>query len=75
VAGVEITGGETITLTCATVGASIYYTTDESFPGPSNPAATLYTVALAPVDGQVLRAAAYAPDYLGSHVTQATITV
>lgn len=75
VASVEITGGANIALACATAGSAVWFTTDESFPGPSNPAATLYTVALSPVEGQVIRAAAYAPGMIGSHVTQATITI
>ncbi len=31
------------TITCSTAGASIYYTTDGSFPWSGNPNATLYT--------------------------------
>ncbi|WP_009964074.1 chitobiase/beta-hexosaminidase C-terminal domain-containing protein [Verrucomicrobium spinosum] len=39
----QITPGETITLTCGTAGAEIYWTADGSYPGPANEAATLYS--------------------------------
>lgn len=42
-----------------TAGAAIYYTTDGSFPGPANDAATLYAGPVTIADGDVIRAAAY----------------
>ena len=52
-------GGGSITITCGTLGASIYYTTDGSYPGPANATATLYTAPFAtPVAGTVIRHAA-----------------
>jgi hypothetical protein len=67
--------GTTITLSCATTGATIYYTTDESFPGSGNDAAIEYVAPFEAVDGQVIRAAGYLADYIGSDVLKATVTV
>jgi hypothetical protein len=51
-------GGDAITLTCATAGASIYYTTDGTYPTPTN--GTLYTAPFAaPELGTTIRAAGY----------------
>lgn len=38
----QIVPGDTITLTCGTAGAAIYWTVDGSYPGPANDAAALY---------------------------------
>ena len=68
-------GAETTEMTCDTAGASIYYTTDDTFPAASNTAATIYTVAFAnPASGTAIRAAAYKTDYVGSDVTEKTVT-
>jgi hypothetical protein len=48
----------TITLTCGTSGATIYYTTDGSYPGSGNAEATAYTTAFEVDAGTVIRAAA-----------------
>lgn len=53
----------TITLTCGTASASIYYTTDGSYPGSGNPAATLYTAPFVPDAGSLVRAAAEKADH------------
>ena len=45
-----------MTLTCATAGAAIYYTTDGSLPTPNS---TTYTGSFAAPTGQLLRAMAY----------------
>jgi hypothetical protein len=47
------------TLTCATGGASIYYTLDGSFPGPGNAAASLYAAPFVVASGTVILTAAY----------------
>jgi len=50
--------GEVMTLTCATAGASIRYTTDGSYPTPGN--GTLFSAPFAAPDaGTLVRAAAY----------------
>lgn len=50
-----------ITLTCATAGASIYYTTDGRFPSPDS--GTLYAAPfVAPAAGTFVRACAYSAD-------------
>jgi len=57
--GPAFAGGDSfaITITCATAGAAIHYTTDGTYPSP---ATTLYTAPLAGVvPGTVFRAAAY----------------
>jgi hypothetical protein len=52
--------GAQITLACATSGAAIYYTLDESFPGPGNADADLYTAPFTLAAGShVLRVAAH----------------
>lgn len=54
-------GPATVTLTCASVGAAIWYTTDGSYPGSNPvacPTAVLYTGPFAVVAGTTLRAAA-----------------
>jgi len=54
-----------MTLSCATPGASIYYSLDGSLPGPANGTAVLYSVpiVLEPIPvGTLLRTAAYAPE-------------
>ncbi|HSI82161.1 MAG: FN3 associated domain-containing protein [Candidatus Methylacidiphilales bacterium] len=64
-----------ITLTEASADADteIWYTTDGSFPGPENPAATEYTAPFAfPGGSGVLRAASYHTDKGGSNVLRAT---
>lgn len=54
--------GLTVTLTCSTAGAAIYYTQDGSFPGPSNPGAVLYNGPFQQT-GQMLYWCAFAPGY------------
>lgn len=56
------------TLTCATAGASIYYTVDGSFPGPGAQTAVVYQGPFAAASGTQIRAAAYAPGLAGSDV-------
>lgn len=62
----------TITLTPPT-GADAWYTTDNSFPSSSNPAATLYTAPFAVASGTTVRWRATQADYLPSSVATATI--
>ncbi len=58
-----------VTLTCATSGASIYYTTDESLPWVDNATALLYSAPfVTPASGTVIRAAAYKSGSNGSNV-------
>lgn len=51
--------GSTATITCATAGASIYYTTDGTFPQPGNSRATLYTMPVFISSATILKAMAY----------------
>ncbi len=48
--------GDTATLTCATAGAAIYYTTDGSYPSPAN--GTLYSAPVTAASGLTMLAAA-----------------
>lgn len=61
----------TITLTCATAGAAIYYTTDGSNPGPNN--GTLYSTPFTQSAAARIRAGAYKSGSIPSNVTFADI--
>jgi len=61
----SVTGG-VHTLTCATPGAAIFYTTDGSQASPRNAAATLYTAPFTPATGLTLTARAWLAGYLAS---------
>jgi hypothetical protein len=65
---------QTVTLTNNTAGASIYYTTDDSFPGAGNPAAQPYGAPFDVEAGTIIRWAAYKTGMIGSDVGRATIT-
>lgn len=56
------------TLTTATAGAAIYYTTDGSLPGSATTGALRYTVPFAVTSGQTLRFAAWATGYNPSEI-------
>lgn len=58
-----------VTLTSATSGAAIYYTTDGTYPGSGNSDATLYTGAFAVDAGTTVRAAAQKTGLNASDVT------
>jgi hypothetical protein len=60
-------------ITCSTAGASIYYTLDGTYPGPSNPGAMMYISPIAAGTGDTITAAAYLEDYTGSDMTSQTI--
>lgn len=64
---------KTITLTSATAGAAIYYTTDGTHPRSGNTAATLYAGPFALAATGTVRAAAFKTGYLGSDVNMAVI--
>lgn len=59
------TAGDTVTITCATSGADVYYTTDISHPCSQNANATLYTVPFV-VPAGVLRVRAHKAGSIGS---------
>jgi hypothetical protein len=65
-------GGSQTTLTCATNGAEIFFTTDGGFPGPSNPSAAKYTAPF-PGTGGILRYAAYKSGMIRSNVGRAGV--
>ena len=71
-------GEESLTLTfsapASDPAATIYYTTDGSFPGPGNAAAVAYAVPFTVASGTVIRWAAYVSGKLGSSTGMATIT-
>jgi hypothetical protein len=68
-----LTLNDTIVLSCATAGAAIHYTTDGSYPTPSN--GTLYTEPFTlPAAGTVIRAAAYKTGLNPGNVTELLIT-
>lgn len=55
-----------VTITCSTSGAAIYYTTDESYPWSGNDQATLYTGPIALATAATLRAVAFKTGMLAS---------
>lgn len=59
-----------VTMTCATAGAAIYYTTDASPPAISNAAALIYDGPFEASAGACIRAAAFADDRLGSAILE-----
>lgn len=63
----------TVTLSCGTAGAGIYYTGDGSFPGPGEATATLYTAPFAATPGTTIYFAAWLAGQTGSEVNQITI--
>jgi len=71
--------GNTVTLSCGTEGAAIYYTLDETFPFAGNNEATLYSGPFSVEDTRTVRAVAYKDGLLPSDVAErrvvyATIT-
>lgn len=58
---------QSVTLTCGTSGASIYYTLDKSYPCAGN--GTLYTEAFNVTEAALLRAVAYKSGYVASDAT------
>jgi hypothetical protein len=66
---------QTVTLTDEQPGggSAIYYTTDGSFPGPGNAAATLYTIPFTVSSGTPVCAASYYAGLAGSNVHAAVI--
>jgi len=74
----------TVTLTCATSGAEIYYTLDGSFPDAAaldavsgaaiNSESKLYSAPFAVTPGQIVRAAAYLSGYNAGQIAKTIIT-
>jgi len=54
--------------------ATLYYTTNSSFPGPGNAAAKAYNAPISVTVGQIIRAAAYKTGYAGSDAAMSEIT-
>jgi hypothetical protein len=72
--------GQSIIMTCATVGVVIWFTTDGSFPCPQNAqsagTAQVYTDPVpVPDNGFTVRAAAYMPGWIASAINRQDITV
>ena len=63
-----------VTLSCATPGAAIYYTTDGSYPSSVAPTAQLYAAPLTVSKKTILRAAAELADHQQSDVAQAVFS-
>ena len=70
--GGEVQEGTTVTISCATEGAKIYYTTNGATP---TTASTLYSGAIAVNQGMTLKAIAVKDGYTNSAVAQATFTI
>jgi hypothetical protein len=67
-----ISGPRTVTMTCATTGATIRYTTDGSDP---TAASAIYTAAVGVDNNVILKAKAFAPGYVASTVKSVTYTI
>lgn len=65
---------QTVTITCGTSGAAIYYTIDGSYPAAGNSQATLYTVALSISLAATLRAVAHKTGMIASDAAAAQYT-
>lgn len=65
---------QTVTLSCATAGAAIYYTTDLSHPYSGGATSTLYTVPLTISSASVVSARAFKSGSIGSIRTAARFT-
>lgn len=63
----------TVTITCATAAAAIYYTTDGSYPSSANEAATLYAAPFVQATAATIRAAAEKTGLQQSNVRQLTL--
>lgn len=71
------TGGaapQTVTLTCATPGAAIYYTKDGSYPWSGNATATLYTAPFSVTSPATVRAGAFLAGAFASNVSIAVFS-
>lgn len=66
------TSAQSVTISCATSGASIYYTTDGSDPDNTK---TLYTGAISVTSTTTIKAIAYASGYDPSAIASATYTI
>lgn len=62
---------QSVTMTCDTAGAAIYYTTNGDYPTDAD---TLYTAPFTPAAAGTIRAAAIKTDYMQSDVSQAIFT-
>lgn len=68
----EVAAESTVTLTCATAGATIYYTTDGSDPDDTD---TEYTTAITITEAVTIKAIAYADTYAASEILSAAYTI
>lgn len=65
---------KTVTLTCATAGAAIYFTKDGSFPWSGNAQATLYTAPFSVNSPAAVRAGAFLAGAFASNVSRVSFT-
>ncbi len=56
-------GNQTVSLSCVTPGAAIFYTLDGSYPAPRNPSASLYSAPVSVAAGQLLSSRAWLASY------------
>lgn len=75
IANIAAASSVTSTVTCATSGAAIWYTTDGSSPWSGNPAATAYTAPIVSTAACTLRVAAEKAAHLPSSIAQSSITL
>ena len=66
-----VQAGATVTMTCATAGAAIFYTTNGKRPNPNN--GTLYSTGITPAAGTVLKARGWLSGFLASEIGTLTV--
>lgn len=64
----------TVTISCLTAGAAIYYTTDGSYPSSANAAATLYSAPFSVTEAATIRAAAEKTGLDQSSISKLTLS-
>jgi len=67
--------GGAFTLSCATAGAEIWYSTDDSYPAPGRPGSAKYEGPVSVSGELTVRAAAFKAGLIGSSVARATIEI
>jgi len=65
----------TVTLTCSTADAEVWYTTDDNYPKPDNNVAALYGAPFVVVESCTVLACGYKSGSLASDVTRKAVTV
>jgi Chitobiase/beta-hexosaminidase C-terminal domain len=74
-AGGAVAAGSTVAISTTTAGATIYYTTDGTDPGPTAPSSSMYTAPIPITAAVTIKAVATAPGFENSPVGSAAYTL